>query len=340
MYEEFSRDLARLCNAHGAAGLDDITVVVSEMLKPLCDRVWCDSMGNVLGMRRTDDKGSPTIMLQAHLDEIGMLVTDIDDLGFVHVSAAGGIDRRVLSAQKVCIHADKIYSGVFCSIPPHLVKDDSKLPELEEMGIDIGLSAKEARVAIPLGSRVTFAPNFKQMNNYTVTSKALDDRAGVMAVLHCLRRLQETDVNVSVAFCVQEEVGCRGAGPAVRQLDPKISFVTDVSFAAAPGEKAQECGRMGSGVMIGYSPVLDSALSDQITQIAKTHDIAYQTEVMGGSTGTDADVISKSNNGVRTGLFSIPLRYMHTPREMVDLRDIVATGELMARCAEEVSDNG
>lgn len=340
MCNELSRDLSRLCNAGGAAGLDEVARVAIELLEPLCDAVWQDAMGNVLAVRCGDSETKPTLMLQAHMDEIGLLVTDVDDLGFIHVAAAGGIDRRVLATQPVLVHGEDTYNGVFCSVPPHLLKDEKKLPELADMGIDMGMDAAVARDRIPLGSRVTFAPNYCALNESVVTSKALDDRAGMMAIIHCLRLLKDTDVNVSVAFCVQEELGCRGAAVAARRLDPRFALVTDVSFATAPGEKPQECGKLGGGVMIGHSPILDSALTQLSIRVAKTAEKPYQDEVMGGRTGTDADVISNCNYGIRTGLLSIPLRYMHTPNETADLRDIAAVGELMAGVAKEVGSLG
>ncbi len=330
-------DLKKLCNAAGVAGLDDVVQVATQLLEPLCEQVYTDAMGNVLAIRKDNDTTCPLVMLQAHMDEIGMLVSHIDDAGFVHVAAAGGIDRRVLATQPVCVYGKKTYSGVFSSVPPHLLKEESKLAALEDMAIDVGMDADTARTCIPLGSRVTFAPNYQRLGEHTVTSKALDDRSGMMAVIDCLRRLQNKRVNVAVAFCVQEELGCRGASVAVRALNPQFAFVTDVSFALAPGEQPRECGRLGEGVMIGHSPILDKHLTDAAIGIAEERHIPYQHEVMGGRTGTDADVISNSNTGVRTALFSVPQRYMHTPVEVVDLRDVSTVGELMALCVEEVS---
>ena len=324
-------DLYRLCNAAGVAGMKEITQVAVELLKPLVDEVYTDAMGNVLGLRRCSEEGAPTVMLEAHLDEIGFLVTHIDDKGFVYVAAAGGIDGRVLTAQEVLIYGDEVYQGVFCSTPPHLSGKDGELPELSKRGIDVGLSAEEAKAHIPLGSRVIFAPAWRELNENIVSSKALDDRAGMAAILHCLRKVEENcPVNVAIAFCVQEELGCRGSDPATRQLNPDYAIVTDVSFATTPDADPNHCGKLSKGVMIGISPILDGDMSDALIAGAKANEIPYQYEVMGGRTGTDADHISGCLYGVPTALLSIPQRYMHTPVEVIDLRDIAAVGNLMA----------
>ncbi len=339
-YETITSDLEQLCGACGVAGHPAAAQAAAELLRPLTDECRTDTIGNVLAVRRSTRADAPVILLEAHLDEIGFLVTDIDDLGFVHVAAAGGIDTRALAAQPVQVHGDALYSGVFCSVPPHLIREDSALPALENMGIDIGMTAEQAREHVPLGSRVGFAPCFCRLNEHTVSSKALDDRAGCAAILHCLRQLKETAATVVVSFSAQEEIGSRGAGLAARQLRPCVALATDVSFALAPEEKPHECGKLGGGVMIGISPVLDTAVSARLQQLAAQKAIPAQTEVMGGRTGTDADMISNEGCGIPTGLLSIPQRYMHTPVEIVDIRDIAATGDLMAayvqNCVEEV----
>lgn len=324
-------DLSRLCSAAGVAGMQEVVQVATELLKPLVDEVFTDAMGNVLGIRRCKTPDAPTIMLEAHLDEIGFLVTHIDDKGFVYVSAAGGIDGRVLTAQEVLVYGDEVFHGVFCSTPPHLSGKDGELPELSKRGIDVGMTGEEAKKHIPLGSRVMFAPSGCELNEYVVSAKALDDRAGMAAVLHCLRQLDDTcPMNVAVAFCVQEELGCRGSDPAARRIQPNCAIVTDVSFALTADADPNKCGKLGKGVMIGVSPILDSNMSDTLLKLAKENEIPYQYEVMGGGTGTDADHISGCLYGIPTALLSIPEQYMHTPVEVVDLRDVAAVGDLMA----------
>lgn len=335
--KQIKQDLTALCNAEGVGGQNAIVEEAVRLLRPYMDEVEVDAMGNVLGIRYADHDDAPTLMLEAHLDEIGFLVTHIDDNGFVYTAAAGGIDKRVITAQPVIVFGDKPYYGVFCSTPPHLSKD-GELPDIGQCGIDVGLSGEEAKKHIPVGSRVSYAPHFTELNENVVSSKALDDRAGMAAILHCLRKIGEDKhgVNIAVAFCVQEELGCRGVTPAVRRLQPTSAIVTDVSFALTPDADPRKCGKLGKGVMLGISPILTG--SDTLVELAKEKDIPFQYEVMGGATGTDADRVTVSLMGVPTTLLSIPQRYMHTPVETVDVRDIAATGDLMAAFIDKFDD--
>lgn len=328
--EQIKKDLQALCAAEGVGGQTAITHVAVELLKPLVDEVEVDVMGNVLGLRRAENIDAPTLMLEAHLDEIGFLVTHIDDNGFVYTAAVGGIDKRAITAQPVIVFGDKPYYGVFCSTPPHLSKD-GELLAVEKCGIDIGLSGEAAKKAIPVGSRVSYAPCYTELNENVISAKALDDRAGIAAILHCLRKIEgKPSINIAVAFCVQEELGCRGVTPATRKLQPDSAIVTDVSFALTPDADPRKCGKLGKGVMIGISPILSTPTTDRLLELAKDKDIPYQYEVMGGSTGTDADRVTISLMGVPTALLSIPQRYMHTPIETIDVRDVATVGDLMA----------
>ena len=323
-------DLEKLCTAAGCAGQNDICALAKELLTPLVDEISVDSMGNILAFRHAETANAETVMLEAHIDEIGFLVTHVDERGFVFVAPAGGIDKRVLTAQKVVINGKEPIFGVFSSVPPHLSKGEDKLPEITDMAIDTGLDAETAKEQIPLGSRVNFMPNFTALNNTVVSSKSLDNRCGMAAILHCLRQLERRDVNIAIAFCVQEELGCRGATVATKRIQPDYAIVTDVSFALTRDADARICGKMREGVMIGISPVLDAEMSDSLHNLATEHEVPHQSEVMAETTGTNADVISCSCFGVRTALLSIPIRYMHTPVETVDVSDIAATGDLMA----------
>lgn len=328
-------DLNKLCNAHGCAGQSGIVEQAIALLSPYVDEIEQDAMGNILALRRANAADAKTVMLEAHLDEIGFLVTHIDERGFVFVAPAGGVDKRVLTAQKVIIDGKEPFYGVFSSIPPHLSTGEDKLPEITDMAIDAGLDADTAKAQIPLGSRVCFAPNFTALTDTVVSSKSLDNRGGMAVILHCLRQLKRRDMNVAIAFCVQEELGCRGAAVATRKIQPDYAIVTDVSFALTRDADVRSCGKMREGVMIGISPVLDAAMSDSLHALAEECGILHQSEVMAETTGTNADTISSSCFGVRTALLSIPIRYMHTPVETVDATDIAAAGDLMAAWIEQ-----
>ncbi len=333
------KSLELLSNAAGAGGLTDAADTAQAILKEYCDNIERDALGSVIGRINCGKKDAKLLLLEAHIDEIGLIVTRIDDDGFVYAENCGGVDKRSLAAAEVIIHGDKPYVGIFCSLPPHLKngQDKDKLPDISDMGIDVGMSAKKARGCIRPGDRITFHPNFKNLSNTHVCGKSMDDRAGVASILYCLEILRKIDLccNIAVVFAVQEELGCRGSAVSAYRVAPDFAIAVDVSFAHTPDAEKSKCGVLGKGPMIGYSPTLDFDMTNKLKNIAKDNNIPYQKEVMGGTTGTDAESISDVRTGTKTALLSIPLRYMHTPNEIVDIRDIENTGRLMALFAQK-----
>ena len=329
--------IKQLCNASGAGGHTAVSEVVKALVRDYADDVCTDALGNVIAMRKCGRDNAPVLLLEAHLDEIGFIVTHVDDDGFVHVSNCGGIDRRVLAATEVMLLTEPPLRGVFCSTPPHLAGDDSKLKPLDEMGIDIGYPAEEAKTLVEKGTRGVFCANFCELSEHLVCSKALDDRVGCAAVVRAMRLLKDEDLTCDVValFAVQEEIGGAGATVASFAVSPTAAIATDVSFALTPDAAPHKCGKLGEGAMIGVSPTLDHTLTERIKSIAKRDNIAVQYEVMGGSTGTDADSIFVSKCGVPTALLSIPQRYMHTPVEVIDVRDAESVARLMSETAKE-----
>ena len=329
--------LQALCAAPGVGGQKDIAEQAASMFRPLADEIGTDAVGNVIAWKRCDRADAPTVMLEAHMDEIGFVVTGIEENGFLRVAACGHADLRMLSAAEVVVYGDRPYAGVFCSTPPHLSDEKSELPPLEDMGIDVGLDHEQAAAHIPLGTRVGFRPHFSRLLGGRVCSKALDDRAGVAALLRCAEILQNETLpcHLAIVLAAAEELGCRGAGAAAFAVQPDTAIAVDVSFAYTPDAKRIDCGELGGGPMIGYSPTLDHAVSVRLEELAKEQNLPFQREVMGERTGTDADVITISRAGVTTGLVSIPLRYMHTPAEVVELADIEHVAQLLAAFVRE-----
>lgn len=334
--ERLEKNLMELCMATGVAGLEfEASRVAASLLKKYTTDVAVDHFGNVVGKISSKDKNAKTLLLDAHIDEIGMVLTSIDDKGFLRVSNCGGIDRRLLCAQLVTIHGKKDIIGVVGSKPPHLEKADeaNKIAELDEMFIDIGMSKEEAQRVTSLGDKITIRSDFTRMLNDRVSSKALDDRAGVASILEALELLYKKDLpfNLVVLFSAREEIGGQGAKVAAYTASPDFAIAVDVSFAHTPDAKAYKCGKMDEGTMIGYHAVLDKPMSDKLVALAKKEKIKHQLEVMGGrSTGTNADEIIMTKGGVRTALLSIPQKYMHTPIEQVSLHDIEETAKLIA----------
>lgn len=320
-----------LCSADGVSG-DEFSAayIAYNELKKLTGSVYVDDFGNVFAS--IDNKKEKTVLLDAHIDQVGFIVTYITEDGFLKFSPVGGIDKRLLPAQQVeIISKNGKIPGVITSVPPHLSKGNDKASSYDELYIDAGLSFDEAKRLIPLGSRVSFLGEPASLIGDRITSKALDDRAGVAAILRALELLGDSsEYNISIAFSCQEETSESGAKMLSFRSDCDLAIAVDVSFALAKGEDKNKCGEMGKGPMIGISPSLSRIFSNSLIKIADKKEIPYQLEVMGGETGTDADAIGVSKGGVKTVTVSIPLKYMHTPVEVIELSDIENTALLIS----------
>lgn len=304
---------------------------LQEILSPLGE-VRTLPNGTVLCHLPPKKAGLPVVMLTAHLDRIGMMVTRIAKNGFVRASAVGGVDRRSLAGARVTVHTKNgPLPGVVCSIPPHLASGDEGLPDSSDAAIDMGLTHDEAAARIGYGDRVTFDGAFTPLLGDRVCGCALDDRAGCAAIIRAAELLRGSDrAEIVVALAAQEEVGSAGAATAAFAVSPDYCFAVDVTFAGTPDSDPSLVMELGKGPAIGYAPILDRTLSRRLADCAKSCAIPHQAEVMAGRTGTDADVIAVSGAGVRTALVSIPERYMHTAGEVISLADLENTARLLA----------
>lgn len=327
--------LQKLCTAVGVPGEEDAACAVAAgILREYTGDVVIDQNHNVIARVRKALPGQPEILLDAHIDEIGMLVTHLETDGFVRVTKDGGIDPRLLAGQEVLLHGTRTIPGVVAVQPPHLTtpEDRDKVPDVTEIWIDTGFPKEELEQILAPGDGVTIRSRFTRMLNHQVSSKALDDRSCAAAILYALEltREEELPCGVTVVFSSQEEIGGYGAATAAYKLQPDQALVSDVSFAWTPDADRNECGLLGKGAMIGVAPILDKEMTQTLRSLAAARDIPHQLEVMGGRTGTNADAIFKSGGGIRTALISLPQKYMHTPIEIVSIEDIVSVGRLMA----------
>ena len=331
---DLKQKLFELTNATGVSG-DEISAstLACEMLKEYSQDAHIDDFGNVIGSIGERDGSKPHILLDAHIDEIGMIVTYITDEGFLKVGNCGGVDGRVLLAQQVTIFGKEKLKGVIISTPPHLSDKADKALKVEDIYIDTGLSKEKASELISLGDRVSIDSESTGLLNGRVTSKAIDDRSGVLAILYALEKVKGKDLAYSATtlFSAQEETGERGAKTASYKINPDLAIAVDVSFALTADDSKYKCGEMSRGVMIGIAPSLSKQMSNAMVKIAQDSNIPYQIEVMSGGTGTNADVIGVTRAGVKTVTLSIPLKYMHTPIEVIDLKDVISTGDLIAQ---------
>ena len=313
---------------------------VAEYAKGLLDKYGKTEtgvLGSVLCRVGEYDENRPDMLIDAHIDEIGMIVTYITDDGFLKVSGVGGLDSRVLPGQRVKICADDtVLDGVIVSTPPHLSHGDKNAADIDDICIDTGLTKSEAASKISLGDRVYIANSLERLCGERVTSHALDNRAGCAAVILALDMLDMSKLkyNLCVMLSTQEEVGERGAKTGSFSVKCDKAVIVDVSFAHTKGESVSQCGELGKGAMIGFAPSLSREMSNEMKQTAEGNGIPFQIEIMSGKTGTNADVIGVSGHGAKTVTLSVPIKHMHTPAEVADMTDIENTAKLICAYLE------
>ncbi|WRS26903.1 M42 family metallopeptidase [Oscillospiraceae bacterium MB08-C2-2] len=321
----------------GVSGREEAAAAFGRRLLEPFGKVETTPLGSLICRVREPAAGQPHLMLDAHMDEIGLIVTSIQEEGFLKVAGCGGINRQLLLASQVTVHAEGgNIPGVVCSVPPHLSGDsDKKFQKVEEVSVDIGMDKEQAKALVQPGDRLTFIAQSKELLGNCVSGKALDNRASCVALAKALEYLQDTplECGLTVVFSTMEEVGGQGAQTAAYIVSPTHSIAVDVSFAQTPDCPKEKCGQLKGGPMIGFSPILSHKLSKKLIRLSEKQGIPYQTEVMGGRTGTNADSIATSRGGVVTGLLSIPQKYMHSPIELVSVEDVENTGRLLAAFA-------
>lgn len=322
--------LKKLCNATFIGSEQGAKDLIIELISPYVDEVKTDLTGSVFGFIK--GKSDKTVLIEAHIDEIGFTVTNVLDGGFISLSKVGGIDIRTLPSSTVKIHTDKgDIIGVFTSTPPHLAKDKSnEFSSLDEIYVDTGL--KNAKEIIKIGDFATFNTTAVDLQNGFVSAKSVDDRSGCVALIEVIKNLSKNGApkdNIIVLFASGEELGNRGAkiGAFQKQIDEAI--IVDVSFGLSYGCDKSKCGECQKGAMIGVSPILDKNMQQTLIDIADKNNIPYQLEAMSGLTSTDADVVTVTEYGIKTALISIPIKYMHTPIETVFVDDIKAVCDLI-----------
>ncbi len=328
-YTEVRELLEALCGKGGVSGNEDDAAAFACGLLSKYMPASTDALGSVTG-RKGEGSG---IILDAHIDRIGMIVTAVKDDGFIKVAKVGGTDSRVITGAKVTIHGKEDLFGIVTSTPPHLAKKDSdaKAPSFDEIFIDTGLGKKAKDIVSP-GDRITLNGSFLSLLGSRIASPCVDDRAGVAAILRCLQLLEgKSTCPIEVIFSAQEETGGSGAEAGVYNFASGTAIAVDVTFASAPGVSSEKYGSLGDGALVGIAPSLDYNMSKELLALAHKHGISAKPEVMGGRTGTNCDEIQTLRGGIKTALISIPIRNMHTCVEVCELADIEAAAELMAQ---------
>ncbi len=327
--------LSLLSTGSGVSGYEtSIASIVRERFTMLSDEVRSDTFGNVYALKKGNSKSYKKIMLAAHMDEIGLIVKKIDPRGFLRFTSIGGVDQRTLLSQEVLVHGRQVVPGIIGSLPPHLLLslESDQAVKMEDMVIDVGLSPAKLKDLIQVGDIITVKREMVPMLNYILAGKSLDDRAGVVVMMVCLdelSRLQHAHDVIAVAT-TQEEVGLRGALTSAYTLDPDLAVAIDVTHASTPDTKGQVTIELGKGPAVALGPNIHPAIYRHFSEAAQDHRLPIQIEPVPGHSGTDAWAIQVTQAGVPTGLISIPLRYMHTSVETLDMQDVLNSGKLLA----------
>ncbi|MGN1442991.1 MAG: M20/M25/M40 family metallo-hydrolase [Acutalibacteraceae bacterium] len=290
-----------------------------------------DALGNLIG---TVGSGKINILLDAHMDTIGLVIRGIDENGFLLFDKVGGVDARVLIGSEVKVLGKRMLNGVVCSTPPHLSSssDQEKELDIRKMAIDVGLNKQQAQSVVEIGDRAVISAGQLSLLGDKIASPWLDDRCGAAAVIKAVEAVYDKikNVRVTVLLSCGEEVGGFGAKTGAFSCDADYAIAVDVGFGADNVTPKDETIELSKGPSIGLSPVLDREFGKKLVSIAKNKNIPYQHDVMSGRTGTNADHINISKGGVKTALLSIPLRNMHTPVEVISIQDIDNTARLIA----------
>jgi endoglucanase len=332
--------LKSMLSVSGLSGFESPAAdLIAQKWTPLVDELTRSRLGSLHGLKKGAGSAKtprPSILIATHMDAIGLMVSNISE-GFLHITSIGGIDARVLPGMPVTIHASKTREelhGVIVMPPANL------LPERKGYGvvglnyllIDTGLTPKEVAKRVNIGDRVSFATEPVEMSGGHISGHSLDNRASIAALTICLEELKSKAHvwDVWAVASVQEEVTMAGAATSAFQLRPDIAIAMDVTFGKGAGANGYETFSLGKGITLGIGPSVHPFLHKRMKDIAQKVEIPVKDEVMPESSSTDADMLQLTAQGIPTLIVSIPLRYMHTPVEVVAIKDIQRAGRLLA----------
>jgi endoglucanase len=339
--------LKRLLDAPAPSGFETVAARVWRTeAGTFADKVTTDVAGN--SMAEVNPGGSPTIMLDGHIDEIGVIIQYIDDDGYLYISPIGGWDPQVLVGQRMrFLGVDGDVLGVVGKKPIHLMKteDRERASKFTDLWVDIGATNRaEAEARVSVGDPGVLDSRTLDFPNDRIVSRSIDDRIGAFVVLEALRRYAEKPgaARVVAAATTQEEIAWHGGGAAIsaHSINPKIAIVVDVTFATDhPNIEKKEIGehKMGGGPILSRGALISPVVLQLLRETAKKHEIAHVVHAVGRDTSTNADAIHIAREGVATGLVSIPNRYMHSPNEMVSLVDVDNAATLIAEFCRAIT---
>jgi putative aminopeptidase FrvX len=326
--------LRKLSEARGISGYEhEVRQIAVEEFGRYADEVRTDVMGNVIALKRGHDPAAPTIMLAAHMDEIGLMVMSLDE-GFIRFRSVGGFDDRVLIGQEVTVHGRRDLPGIIGSRPPHVLPpaERNKPIPMTDLLIDVGLPSDQLASLVRVGDLITFRRPLIELEGGLVAGKAFDNRTSVVTLVACLDLLTRMrhPASVYAVATVQEEVGLKGAITSAYNLRPDVAVAVDVTFARQPGVPDERTFELGKGPTISRGPNFHPGLTQALFDTAKQLELPVQTELAARVGGTDAVALQISREGIPTGLVSLPIRNMHTPVETIAVKDIDRAARLLA----------
>ena len=331
--------IKKLTNAYGVSGDEfRISKIAAEMMAPYCDRVEIDDFGNVLGYRDCGIPGAKTVMLDAHIDQIGFLITEVTEEGFLRFTTVGGVDQRMLLGSELTVLTKKgPILGIVAAIPPHLQKDgdDKKSVPIPEMVVDIGMTGEQAKKVVRVGDYMAFANDAMELQGDALCGKAFDDRACLVCLLHTMDLLQGKPlaVNVVVSASTKEETGFQGGISAGFKVQPDYAIAVDVTHART-GDAPQVIVKLGDGPNVDMGSNSNPKFAKRVIEVARAKQIPHIVTSCPAGSGTNAWPIQMQGQGVTTLVVSLPLKYMHSPVEMLRMSDVKNVGKLLAAFIE------
>lgn len=341
-YSHIREMLSALCPLPGPSGFErPVTLRAAELLRPLMDEVSIDRMGNLVGIRRCGIPGAKKVLLDAHLDEIGLIVIGAEE-GFLRFRSIGGIDPRVLPDREVTILTNPPLFGVVACLPPHVQRagDADKSVPIPDLFIDTGLTQDEVDARIPAGTPCVFRDGCFPLGRRQMCGKSMDDRACFVTLLQAAQLLKDKtlDVDLYILGSTREEVSHGGAVTAIWANAPDCCVAVDVTHGRTPDSPKDRTYELGGGPVVGVGPNMTRWMTERMLSKAQGADIPVQFEVMAGSSGTNGWDMQIAREGIATSVLSLPLKYMHSPVETLDLSDMEAVAALLAAFVEDIGE--
>ncbi len=309
------------------------TDALNRIIGRCFDEGYTDPVGNHIFVKRSGKENAPKILIDCHFDEIGMMVTGYKAGGFLTFTNVGGVDTRLLPSSEVVIYGKETIPGIIATTPQSMRKPgDDQLKSIDQLVIDTGYESEELEELCPLGTPIGYKGEYQELKNGKLVGKAFDDKACGACAVHGIHGVDSLDLvaDIYFVFATREEIGCVGAGPAAYGIDPDYAMVIDVTNSWIPEMTGMKWTAVGTGVSIDVSPVTNRKLTKMTAKLCEEKGIPYTYRASPGSTGTDANATGTVREGIPTVLCSLPLRNMHTAKELLSMADAEALSGLVS----------